>query len=208
MHGPVLVTPAAMMPVSLTEAKGHLRVDFNEDDKLIEGFIAAATAHLDGWTGVLGRCLVEQEWRQDFDGFARELCIPLGPVIGGLSVTWRNAAGQVSTVSPSSYDLRTDAGGRTLLAFDTSYSFPSGLHESRAVSVTYKAGYPTIPEVPADGDTPAIPAQTTVPAPIKTAILLLVGHWYQNREAVTGETANVLPFAVDALIGPYRRVGI
>lgn len=190
MHRPVLVTPPAIMPVTLEEAKAHLPVDFDDDDALIEGLIKAATANLDGWTGILGRCLVEQTWDQEFDGFQRDLCLPLGPVISLTTVTWRNAAGQVSTIAPAAYDLRTDAGGSSLVRFDKGYSFPGDLHESRAVAVTYQAGY------------------ETVPAPLKIAILMLVAHWYHNRKAVTGDAANVTPLAFDALVGPYRRVAI
>jgi uncharacterized phiE125 gp8 family phage protein len=47
----------------------------------------------------------------------------------------------------------------------------------------------------------------TVPEPIKQAILLLVGAWFENREAVlTGTIVATLPFAVDALLAPYRVV--
>lgn len=200
MHRPVLVTAPAMLPVSLAEAKLHLRVDHNDDDALIEGLVRAATEHFDGWTGILGRCLVEQEWRQDYDAFAPCLPLPLGPVISIISV---KVAGV--TIDGGSYALKTDAGGRARVEFD-------GVSASGAASITYKAGYPTIPEVPevpGDGEdpgTPAVPAQSTVPGPLKIAILLLVAHWYQNREAV-GEPQSELPLAVDALIEPYRRVG-
>lgn len=218
MHRPVLISPPERPPVTLDEAKAHMRVDYDDDDALIEGLVRAATEHLDGWTGILGRCLVEQTWRQDFDRFERELCLPLGPVISIVTVSWRNEAGQVSTVSPSLYDLRTDAGGRSLVRFDNSYVFPMGLHESRAVAVSYRAGYVTIPEVPAVGPgpgdppdppgSPAVPEQSTVPDPLKVAILLLAGHWYQNREAAVPDAINVLPLAVGALVTPYRRVGV
>lgn len=40
---------------------------------------------------------------------------------------------------------------------------------------------------------------------IKTAILLLVGHWYENREAVViGMTSNTLPIGVDRLLSPLK----
>ena len=205
MHRPVLSSPPDLPVVSLAEAKVHLRVDHDDDDVLIEGLVRAATEHLDGWTGILGRCLVEQTWRQDFDGFTRELCLPLGPVIAVTSITWRNAAGNLATVPPSAYDLRTDAGGRSLVRFDNDFTFPSGLHESRAVVVNYRAGYETIP---AQEGPPVVTAKVTVPEPLRVAILLLAGHWYQNREATIPAAINELPFAVDALIAPYRRVGV
>ncbi len=207
MHRPVLVSPPAILPVSLADTKLHLRVDHDEEDQLIEGLIEAATEYLDGWTGILGRCLVEQEWRQDYDVFARELCLPLGPVISVTTVTWRNAAGQVATVPGASYDLRTDTAGRSVVRFDDTYPFPRDLHESRAVGITYKAGWATIPAVPANGDTPEIPAKSTVPTPLEVAIMLMVGNWYENREAASGGLAP-LPFAVDALIAPCRKLGL
>ena len=204
MNRPVLVTPPATTPVSLVEAKAHLRVDFSDDDTLIEGLIKAATDHLDGWTGILGRCLVEQTWAETLD--SGSCALGLGPVIEIVSV---EAGGE--TVDPSLYGLRTDAGGRSYV--DCAISGP--------VTVTYTAGYATIPEVPevpavepGEGDppdppgspaVPATPAQSTVPAALKAAILLLVGHWYHNREAVVSGSTGELPLAVASLIAPYRR---
>lgn len=217
MLRPVLVSPPEMLPVSLEEAKRHLRVKHSLEDDLIRGLIGAATVHLDGWTGILGRCLVEQIWRQDFDRFERCLVLPLGPVISVTSVTWRNAAGQIATVASGSYALRTDAGGRSVVSFDRDFTFPIDLHESAAVAVTYRAGYPNIPEIPAvepgEGDppdppgSPAIPAQPNIPEPIRIAILLLVGAWYENREETAiGVSVASLPehIGAHALLSPYR----
>ncbi|TKI02767.1 head-tail connector protein [Martelella alba] len=46
---------------------------------------------------------------------------------------------------------------------------------------------------------------------IETAMLLLVGHWYTNREAViigTNNASSPLDFGVNALLQPYRRYGV
>ena len=203
MHRPVLTSPPDLPVVPLAEAKAHLRVDHDDDDVLIAGLVRAATEHLDGWAGVLGRCLVEQTWRQDFDAFAPCLSLPLGPVISITSVTVGGEA-----IDGGSYSLMTDAGGQARVVFE-------GVSASGATSIVYMAGYETIPEVPAvpgDGEgnpgAPAIPAHSTVPEPIKVAIMLLVGHWYQSREAATSASIDKLPFAVNALIAPFRRVGV
>lgn len=199
MNRPVLVTPPAVLPVSLDEAKAHLRIDHNDDDALITGLIGAAVAHLDGWTGVLGRCLVEQTWRQDFERLASCLSLPLGPVISISSVM----AGD-DTVDRTSYSLKTDAGGRSRVEF-------SGVLVSGPVSVTYKAGYATIPDVPAvpgEGEepgTPAIPVQSTVPDALKIAIILHITMIY---EALKPEERESYQRAFDALIAPYRRIGV
>lgn len=206
MNRPILVTPPAILPVSLAEAKLHLRIDpdLTLEDTLVTGLIAGATGYLDGWTGILGRCLVEQTIRQDFDALAPCLPLPLGPVMEIVSVGYTDANGDTATVDPASYSVKTDGGGRSRVEFD-------GVSASGAASVTYKAGYATIPEVPADGETPAIPAQSTVPEAIKIAIKLFVGAWYENREeTVIGVSVAGLPASVaaHALLAPYRRIGV
>ncbi|KOX49882.1 hypothetical protein ADL19_19675 [Streptomyces purpurogeneiscleroticus] len=66
--------------------------------------------------------------------------------------------------------------------------------DGRTTVVRYRAGYA------ADGE------RSTVPAPIRHAILLMVGHLYSNRDAVTTTAAQPaqLPFGVEALLAPYR----
>lgn len=195
-----------------------MRVDHNDDDALIAGLIGGATQYLDGWMGILGGCLVEQTWRQDFDCFDRDLLLPLGPIIDISSITWRNADGDISTISPAAYDLRTDATSRSFVRFENNFAYPADVYASRAIAVSYRAGYETIPEVPAvepgPGDPPdppgssAIPARVTVPEPLRVAIMLMAAHWYNNREAVAQDTFADLPMGVDRLIAPYRRVGV
>lgn len=44
---------------------------------------------------------------------------------------------------------------------------------------------------------------------VKAAMLLLIGHWYANRESVViGETVTQAPLAVEALLQPYRIYGL
>ena len=44
---------------------------------------------------------------------------------------------------------------------------------------------------------------------VKAAMLLLIGHWYANRESVViGETVAQVPLAVEALLQPYRIYGL
>jgi len=187
MHRPTLVTPPATMPVSLEELKQALRVDSSDDDAFLGMLLASATDHLDGWNGVLGACIVEQTWQQDFDVFAREMALPLGPVISVTSVTWRNPAGQVATVPNTAYATRTDASGYTTIRFDDDYEFPTDLHESKAVAVTYKAGH------------------TVVPDALKAAVILICRlHFDQHAAADMAAIRE----SVDSLIRPYRRVGV
>lgn len=66
--------------------------------------------------------------------------------------------------------------------------------DGRMTVVRWRAGYPA-----QDG-------KSTVPAPIRHAILLMVSHLFNNRDAVTVTAAQpaTLPMGVDALLAPYR----
>ncbi|TAU98160.1 hypothetical protein ELI38_20365 [Rhizobium leguminosarum] len=209
MYKPVLVVAPVLTPVSLDEAKRHCRVedDVTEDDGLIGALILAAVSYLDGWTGVLGRCLCQQTWRQDMACFSSVMRLQIGPVIAVTGIVAYDGAGQEITAAPSDYRLLEDGRG-PYVRFASSYQGLDSTPEiGPSYAVTFDAGYPDIPEVPANGSTPAIPARSSVPQAIKQAILLLIGHWYENRETVVlGAVPARLPVAFEALIAPYRRV--
>ena len=61
-----LVTPPAEEPVSLADAKLHLRVDFTDDDALITSLIAAARQAAETLTG---RQIVTARWKLVLDSF-------------------------------------------------------------------------------------------------------------------------------------------
>lgn len=193
MYRPVLViAPAAATTlITLAQAKAHLREDSSDQDSVINALIGAAVSHLDGWTGILGRCLLTQTWRQDFDSFSQCLRLPLAPVSAIASVKYDDTGGVEQTVSSNSYALLTDELGSYVRFVDT-FAFPSIEDQPASVRVAYAAGY-------ADAD--------AVPQAIKQGILLAIGHWYANREAVTvGVVAAKLPMACEALWAPWRRM--
>ncbi|RNF32946.1 head-tail connector protein [Paracoccus methylarcula] len=70
--------------VTLAEMKGHLRELDNFEDGLIQQAINDAVAHLDGWRGILGRCILEQTWEVDIP-CAGTFRLPLPDVIDATS---------------------------------------------------------------------------------------------------------------------------
>lgn len=182
MLAPVRTVAPSITPVSLADVKRQLIVDHNDDDLKLTALIAAAVDYLDGWTGVLGRCLVEQTWRQDYERFATCLPLPLGPVIGIVTVS-----SDAGTVDPASYSFVTDAGGRSRV------EFASGSSVSGPVSVTYETGYPTTGGISA------------VPDGLKLAIVLHVKMNYETMEPAARESYQR---AFDALIAPYGRISL
>ncbi|MCV0396958.1 MAG: head-tail connector protein [Rhizobiaceae bacterium] len=190
MHAPVRTSPPAETPVSLTEVKAHCRVDHDDDDAVLTALLNAAVSHLDGWTGILGRAMVTQSWRQEFAGFGC-LRLPVGPVASIASITYYDADNEQQTLADSLYVLRHNALG-AYVDLKPDQNWPGTYPRVDAVSVTYVAG-----TVAAD-----------VPAALKAAIMLLVSHWNEHREAVTEGAMTELPMAVNALIAPYRRMNL
>jgi len=192
MYRPVLITAPATTPVTLAEAKAQLDIpsDETDNDALITGLINAAVGYLDGWTGVLGRCIVTQTWRQDFDCFERILRLPLFPVTSITSVKYDDDNDVEQTVGSSNYVLLTDDLGSYVKFLDT-FSFPSIHTEAPAVRATYVAGHA------------ATDHQYAV---IRQIVFLLVRHWYDNPSAVVvGVNTQTMPMAVDALTAIVRR---
>lgn len=190
MLAPVRTTPPGATPVSLTEVKAHCRVDDTDSDAVLTVLLNAAVNHLDGWTGILGRAMVTQSWRQDYGAFGR-LRLPLGPVASITSITYYDGDNAQQTLADSVYVLRTDSLG-AYVELKPDQSWPSAYSRTDAVSVTYVAGTEA----------------ADVPAALKAAILLMVSHWNENREAVSEGARMEVPMSANALIGPYRTVVI
>lgn len=130
MLAPTLVTPPALMPISLEDAKLHLRVDGGDEDDFINAIIAAAVGYLDGYAGILGRCLSPQTWSQEYEAPSGDLVLPLSPVTSILSVTG----------DFSDYRLLQDGRGYFLRLNDGA-CWPSG-----PVTVEFSAGYVDVPK--------------------------------------------------------------
>lgn len=178
MLSPVLVTAPSSLPVSLAEAKAHLRVDHSDDDDLIEGLVAAAVSHFDGRTGILGRALEAQTWEMVLDAFPASIVLPLEPVVSVTSVTFADADGADQVIAVEGYTLR----GATISPV-AGWPVTTG-----SIRIRWVAG-------------------TGCPPAMRHAIKLLVGHWYVHREAA-GEAREELPLGIRALVAPWRRVGM
>lgn len=189
-------TSAPAAAVSLDEIKRHVNAsDFDDDNTLLGVLVQAATDHLDGWTGILGRCIVSQDWRQDFGCWpaCRDLRLPFHDVTS-VVVKYSDTNDADQTVSDSLYETLSDARGAFVRLRETFDAPAFNDQRSDPIRVSFTSGFG---------------APDAVPAAIKVAIMMLAAHWYANREAVAiGDTAAPLPMAVDALIAPYRRVGV
>lgn len=183
-----VTTAATAEPLSLGEAREHLRVDHFDDDGVISGCILAARQHVENITGL---ALATSSWTMTMDAFPSDgwIYLPREPVQSVTAVRYYNASGVLTTWSSAQWEVDTYSLPPRLRARD-GYSWPSTKDVLGAVQVEFVAGY---------GGAEAAPQA------LLQAVRLLVGHFYENREAsVVGTSAVALPFAVDALLAPYR----
>ena len=203
-----LVTPPTEEPVSLLEAKLHLRVDFDEDDMLIASLITAARQAAETLTG---RQLTTARWKQVLDCFPGPslMGVPAGqtftlpghaillakaPVQSVVSINYLDMGSVNQTMSALTYTV--DAAcepARITPVFGQIW--PICLPQIGAVSVTFDAGYGTASQVP-EG--------------IKSWIKLRVGSLYAHREEVAALSRGriePLPF-IDGLLDPYKVVTV
>ena len=209
---------ATVEPVTIAQAKAQCRVVTDQDDALIAMLITAARQHCEKQTG---RSFLQQTWRLSLDrfpsiwrvqgsgvaregqayygygsssyanlGLANAILLPQPNLIGIVSLTYLDASNTRQMLDPSLYATDFDsAPARLVPAVGTFWPYGS-YPQPGAVQITYTAGY---------GNTPA-----AVPAMLQLAILGLVAHWYENREAVvmTNSTNAVttVPVFVDALL--------
>ena len=183
-----VVTPPAATPVTLAEAKVHLRVLGTDDDTMILGLIKAATAFVERH---LGMSLMERTLRLTLDDFSNAIELPNGPATEVVSVGYVDAAGLAQIVSPSVYTVDLTSRLQWVM-LNSGSAWPSTLSAVNVVTITYKSGFTTLPDRLFD---------------LRAAVLLLVGHWFANRETVvTGTITSELPFAVDAILQQHRQV--
>lgn len=187
----VRVSPPTTTVVSLDEVKAHLNIDYDDEDEFVlPGIIAAAEAYVEGPNGI-GIVLLEQTWRLSLDRFTCPITVPLGPVSDVISITYTDAAGETHTVDPARYVFDVDS---QPLKIVPNGSWPSAsLARTGAVKVTFTAGYDDPSEVPAD---------------LRAAILLLIGHLDRQREAASDRPLSDIPFGVSTIFDRYRVLGI
>ncbi|SFB52335.1 phage conserved hypothetical protein, phiE125 gp8 family [Rhizobium sp. NFR07] len=188
-----LVTPPAAPVVSLAEAKTHLRVLHDDEDDYIEALVDTAVGMIDGADGWLGRAIAPQTWQLSLDRFpcsddngrSGRLHLPLAPLLAVDTVEFIGSDGIDGEIS----DYRVFGVGSTQPGYikpARSSSWPSTDCEPEVIRITFTAGYDDVPKG------------------IKHAILLMIGHWFENREEVGDGKLVEMPMASKALLMPHR----
>lgn len=160
----------------------HLRDPHESEHDLVEGYERAAVQHLDGYSGVLGRCILKQQWAMPFAPSENAIFLPF-PDCREFEVQRRDSEGTLTAVEGVEIDVRRDCVVMSDLPSDR-----SNLH------LTCWAGWESA---------------EVVPEPIKQAVRMLVAHWMLHREAGSSDAAvRDVPMGFQMMINPFKHCAV
>lgn len=183
----ILTTPPALEPVTLAEAKAHLRVTHADEDAYISTLIKTARLGVESLTG-LG--LITQGWSMFLDSWPESgvIKIPHAPVLDVTDIKTYADDNTATTINQAYYsEDRVSRPSRIVLR--PAYTWAKPGRVANGIEVLLSVGF---------GATAA-----SVPEPLREAVLQLIAHWYGARGDEPGPE---LPRMVSNLIQPYREV--
>jgi uncharacterized phiE125 gp8 family phage protein len=186
-----------LYPLRLDEIKAHLRIpegETNEDD-LLNGLQDAAVEYVENHTN---RKLLTQTWKVYFDdwpnGDSFEIPYPPLQSIPSTGVVYTNSTNDSTTYGSTKWASDTvSEPGRLVREYEEStWPTTATLHNNNPIAVEFVCGYTT---------------GSNIPQSIKSAMLLIIGDLYENREqSVVGPGWQVsrVSVAAQSLLAPYR----
>mgnify|MGYP001344347936 CR=1 FL=1 len=184
-----VINPPVLTPISLSDAKSHLNVEHNEDDGDILRQIHEAVDFVERYTGLF---LMTQTLRFSYDCLiGSELGIEVCGVSAVKSVQYIDASEQAISINEATVPTlyRADYVSK-FFRMKPINSWPTlSTTAYNAFSVDLQVGYTSVDGVP-DG--------------IKTAIYLMVGHLYKNRESTAAVAFHEIPLGVADFLNKYR----
>lgn len=215
MIGPTVVLAPAVTPVSIDDVKNQIIFEADDYDAKITGLIAAATALVEGYTGLSLITRTYKGWLDYWPTRQRGASVgsPGGQWAGNGIQGWRPSVLELprpplqsvtyiktyddsdvaTTMDPATYFVDPNGiVGR--IATRNNVTWPTPARTANGIEIEWVAGF---------GDT-----SEAVPGDFKHAILLLCSHWIEHTEAVVGvdnrDSSTPLPLGVAELIGPHR----
>lgn len=182
-------TEPAAEPITLAEAKLHLRVDHADEDAYITGLITSARLMCEQRTG---KTLISSGWTAYGDEFTDPLELPNPTVTAVASISYVDVNGTTQTLDASTYRVDMISAPARIKPVT---EWPETDDRMNAVTVVYTAGYANA---------------NAVPAPLKQWMLLAIGDMYENRTASDRPMGTAAPNAsvphsfVDNLLAAYR----
>lgn len=180
-------TAPTLKPLTLAELRAQCQIpdDLTDQDTLL---LALGDAAVGEYEKYAGRGALTQSWTVSFDDWFQELWLPMAaPLQSITSVKYRAADGTLTTLSASYYvtDVFSEP-GRIMRAPNMVWPALQSDRLAR-VQIEYVVGWT---------------AANLVPQNVKQGLLLLVSHWFAERQAVNvGNIVSTIPYGVESLWG-------
>ena len=205
---PKIIIPPDDEPISIEEARAHLEAQpyFDSDvdpvdDAMIEGWIGAAREYCENFLGLSLSLRVLEIALDSFPvihsgrhSVGLGVDLPMGPAREILSISW----GDESDDEMAAVDFVLDDYSRPHRVRPVAFNWPSVPAAPNAIKVRYLAGY----GADSDGGEP-------LPKAIRAAMLLILGHLYENRSETNEGQVFAIPIGAEAFLRPLRvRLGM
>jgi len=180
------LVPPLVEPIDLAYAKLFMRIDGNAEDALIETLIKTTRHQVEN---TIGRTLIRRTFiYRTSVPHCRVICLPRPPLVSVVRMTLIAENDQAVDIPPADFTVSAKKEpGEIQLNPDRNWT--DYLAEFATLEIEFEAGY---------GDTP-----DDIPLPLKQAIVLLLTHAFEFREA---SEAPAIPVIVEALLAPYKTV--
>lgn len=191
-EGAVVITdPPSIEPVTLAEAKEHLKITEADDDATVMAYITVARERCEQYQS---RAYIQTGfnlWLRSFPRFGREIIIPRSPLIAVASVSFFTPDDAETVVDASVYNVdEVTIPGRIRLAENATWPTAT-LRTVKGVKVVFTAGH----GLTADD----------VPARMRHAIKLLIANYMEQREPIiVGTISSELSWSVRDLLATDR----
>jgi len=191
MSWQITVQPATE-PITLVEAKSHLRVTFADEDTYINTLITSARKYCEAYCN---RVFITQTWRQNENAWAYPIKLMVNPVISLTSLKYIDTNEAQQTITDDTNNFQKDFNSDVAKIYSGLVeAFPAIGISINPIEIITVCGYGAASDVPDD---------------IKHAIKLMVSHLYENRDMVNVPLNNLssdipMPSAVPSLLNRYR----
>ena len=159
------------LPVTLAEVKEQLNFDPDDDtrDEILTELVRAGVSEVESFTGLQ---LMPALYEIKMSVFVSKVMVPVAPVVGVTSITYKNAANQEVTLANDQYTVEA-------LGTDTIIHI-----KPQQVALSEDVGFPVSINVMAgfSGAGDEATQRAAVPSRAKRSILLKVASWFEKRE--------------------------
>lgn len=161
-----VITEPSIEPVTQSEMELWIRYTQTLQTNVITSLITAARRYVESWTN---RTLITTSYEYYVEDLSCEIQIPTSTVNSITSITYIDDDGATQTLSNTLYGLDNVSTINTVYQLPEQ-DYPSVQVQPNAVKITFDAGYGSL--------------AADVPEDMKTAIKLMVGFMFEQREAM------------------------